>query len=179
MRFRSCPLTILQEISFEKEMDADEDRTQFEAARSASRWHFLYFFPLPHQHGSLRPGLFRGDFLMSPLLRELKAASIWRKISLSPTHPHLPQRDRACFARAALTIPLRLGNRGSFDLTEHPVYLNNSRLVISLPDQVFAEKIQRDEDRERHLQPQDDVGDRDIELTRCVVDKQADAHIYE
>jgi hypothetical protein len=25
--------------------------------KSDSRWHFLYFFPLPHQHGSFRPGL--------------------------------------------------------------------------------------------------------------------------
>jgi hypothetical protein len=26
------------------------------AMRSSRRWHFLYFLPLPHQHGSLRPG---------------------------------------------------------------------------------------------------------------------------
>ena len=58
--FLSRSMTISREISSEKEFDVVEDRTQFEAARSASRWHFLYFLPLPHQHGSLRPSFFRG-----------------------------------------------------------------------------------------------------------------------
>lgn len=28
---------------------------------AARPWHFLYFFPLPHQQGSLRPGIFGSE----------------------------------------------------------------------------------------------------------------------
>ena len=40
------------------------------ALRSSSdRWHFLYFFPLPHQQGSFLPGLTAGA-VVSPLPKE-------------------------------------------------------------------------------------------------------------
>jgi hypothetical protein len=32
-------------------------------ASSPGRWHFLYFLPLPHQHGSFLPGLAAGGVI--------------------------------------------------------------------------------------------------------------------
>jgi hypothetical protein len=34
------------------------------AARSASRWHFLYFLPLPHQQGAFLPSFCLGHIVL-------------------------------------------------------------------------------------------------------------------
>src|SRR5690606_8698294 len=37
------------------EHQRDRERARHAASHAASPWHFLYFLPLPHEHGSLRP----------------------------------------------------------------------------------------------------------------------------
>lgn len=51
-----------------------------------SQWHFLYFFPLPHQHGSFRPSSFILFSFLSALLQRLppQICAISRSLPAGP-----------------------------------------------------------------------------------------------